>query len=194
MLWIPPLQIGLWNAWIPMLYFPLHPLIMVVFDRLMGTGDLFEKMGTVPYDKSEQRAFAAYMAILVLMFVYSVFLPLRLGTAWFYAGLVIFLLGLGALLWAVVDIVTTPLGRPFATGAYRFSRHPMFVSITTANIGVSVASASWIFLLLSIVVQSLQVTQAIAEERGCTARYGEEYRAYLKRTPRWVGARPAPGR
>ena len=193
MSWMPPLRIGLWNAWIPMLYFPLHPLIMLAIHKTVGTGDLFKKMGAVPYDKSEQRAFVTYMAILVLMLVYSVFIPLRLGTAWFYAGVLIYLLGLGILLAAIVSNAATPVDRPFTSGAYRFSRHPMFVAITMANIGISLAAASWILLLLSLVVQGLQISQANAEERGCAARYGDEYRQYMSRTHRWLGAPRQPG-
>jgi len=52
---------------------------------------------------------------------------------------------------------------------------------------VSVASASWIFLLLSVVIIVLQTSQAIAEERGCLETYGDEYQEYLNRTPRWIG-------
>jgi protein-S-isoprenylcysteine O-methyltransferase Ste14 len=191
MSWIPSFQLGLWNAWIPMLYLPLHPLIMMAIYKAIGTGDLPKKMGDVPYDKSEQRAFVTYMAILVLMLVYSVFLPLRLGTAWFWVGILIYLFGLGIFLTAIVNTATTPLGRPFTTGAYRLSRHPMLVAATVAHIGVSVASASWVFLVASIVVQALSIPEAVAEERGCAATYGEEYREYMSRTPRWIGARRA---
>ena len=57
MSWIPAFQIGLWNAWILMLYFPLHPLIMIVVDKAIGTGGIFKKMGDVPYEKGEKRIF-----------------------------------------------------------------------------------------------------------------------------------------
>ena len=30
---MPVFEIGVWNAWIPMLYFPLHPLIMMLVHR-----------------------------------------------------------------------------------------------------------------------------------------------------------------
>jgi protein-S-isoprenylcysteine O-methyltransferase Ste14 len=187
MSWIPAFQIGLWNAWILMLYFPLHPLIMVVVDKAIGAGEILKKMGNVPYEKGEKRAFVISMVILLLLLVHSVFLPLKLGTVWFYVGLTTYLVGLVMFLTAIVNIATTPLGQPFTKGMYRYSRHPMLFSGFITYVGVSVASASWVFLLLSIVTQALQASQAIAEERACLATYGDEYREYLNRTPRWIG-------
>ena len=31
------------------------------------------------------------------------------------------------------------------------------------------------------------ISEAFAEERGCLETYGEEYREYLDKTPRWIG-------
>jgi len=160
---------------------------MIIVDKAVGTGEMFKKMGDVPYEKEEKRAFAIYMVVLLFLFVYSVFLPLKLGTVWFYAGLTIYLGGLVIFLTAIVNIATTPLGQPFTQGMYRYSRHPMSFSGSITFIGVSVASASWVFLFLSVVIIILQTFQVIAEERGCLETYGDEYQKYLNRTPRWIG-------
>jgi len=187
MSWIPAFEVGLWNAWILMLYFPLHPLIMIVVDKAVGTGEILKKMGDVPYERGEKRAFVISVVILLLLSVYSVFLPLKLGTVSFYVGLTTYLVGLMMFLTAIVNIATTPLGQPFTKGMYRYSRHPMLLSGSITWVGVSVASASWVFLLLSVVAAVLQASEAIAEERGCLETYGDEYRQYLNRTPRWIG-------
>jgi protein-S-isoprenylcysteine O-methyltransferase Ste14 len=184
---IPAFQIGLWNAWILMLYFPLHPLIMIVVDKAVGTGEIFKKMGDAPYEKGEKRAYVFYIAVLLVLLAYSVFLPLKLGTVWFYAGLTTYLVGLVMFLTAIMNVATTPLGQPFAKGMYRYSRHPLYFSFSITFVGVSVASASWVFLLLSVVIIILQTSAVIAEERGCLATYGDEYQEYLNRTPRWIG-------
>ena len=187
MSWVPAFEIGVWNAWMLMLYFPLHPLIMILVDKAVGTGEMMKKMRDVPYEEKEKRAFMTAMVILVFLILYSIFLPLKLGTVWFYAGLAIYLVGLAMFITAIVNIATTPLGQPFAKGMYRYSRHPMIFSMFITWVGVSVASASWVFLLLSIVVMGLMVFEAIAEERGCLEVYGDEYREYLSVTPRWIG-------
>jgi len=170
-----------------MLYFPLHPLIMIVVDKAVGTGEILKKMGDVPYERAEKRASVISIVILLLLLVYSVFLPLELGTVWFYVGLGIYVVGLAMFLAAIVNVATTPLGQPFTKGMYRYSRHPMYFSGVITYVGVSVASASWIFLLLSVVTAVLLASGAIAEERGCLETYGDEYREYLDRTPRWIG-------
>jgi len=187
MSWLPAFKIGLWNAWIPMLYWPLHPLIMIVVDKAVGTGEIFKKMGDVPTEKGEKRAYAIYMVVLLVLLAYSVFLPLKLGTVWFYAGLTTYLVGLVMFLTAIVNIATTPLGQPFTNGMYRYSRHPLYFSGSITFVGVGVASASWVFLFLSVVIIILQTSQVIAEERDCLETYGNKYQEYLNRTPRWIG-------
>jgi len=183
---IPTLKIGWLNAWILMLYFPLHPLIMIAVDKAVGTGDIFKKMGEVPYEKSEKRAYVIYMVVTLLLIAHSIFLPLKLGTAWFYAGLAVYLVGLAILLTAIVNVATTPLGQLFTKGLYHYSRHPAYISMSMINVGVGVASASWIFLLLSVVIMLLN-SQVEAEERGCLETYGDKYQDYMNRTPRWIG-------
>ena len=93
MSWLPALEIGLWNAWILMLYFPLHYPYMMVVDKAVGTGEILKKMGDEPLEKGEKRVFVIYMVVILLLLAYSVFLPLKLGTVWFYAGLATYLWG-----------------------------------------------------------------------------------------------------
>jgi protein-S-isoprenylcysteine O-methyltransferase Ste14 len=187
MSWAPDFEIGLWNAWLLILYWPLSQLIVTLVDKAVGTGQIMKKMGDVPVDKKEKRANATGMVLMVLAGLYSIFLPLKLGTVWFYVGLPIYLLGLAMLVTAIVKIATTPLGQPFTGGIYRYSRHPAYVSMFITWVGVSVASASWLLLLLSVVLMGLVAFQAVAEERGCLELYGDEYRQYLNVTPRWIG-------
>ncbi len=42
---LPEFELGFWNAWLLLLYFPLHPLIFLVVDKLVGTGDIMKKNG-----------------------------------------------------------------------------------------------------------------------------------------------------
>ena len=54
-------------------------------------------------------------------------------------------------------------------------------------IGVSIASASRIFLLLSIVYEVSLLSFVSSEERFCLEKYGDAYREYMNRTPRYIG-------
>jgi protein-S-isoprenylcysteine O-methyltransferase Ste14 len=54
-------------------------------------------------------------------------------------------------------------------------------------VGMGIASASWVFLLLSVSLLIGLFIYAGSEERQTTEQYGEAYREYLKRAPRWIG-------
>ena len=185
---MPAFEIGVWNAWILMLYIPLHPLIMMLIDRLMGTGEIFKKMDTPNFNKTESMLnIFSNLVLLLGLFIYSIFLPLQLGTAWFYVGLALCILGIVAWTMAIVNIVDIPLGKPWNKGLYRYSRHPMTLAGYLVIIGAGIASSSWIFLLFSIVYIVLSVIPTIAEERFCLEKFGTTYREYMNRTPRWMG-------
>jgi protein-S-isoprenylcysteine O-methyltransferase Ste14 len=187
MSWLPAFELGLWNAWILMLIYILHPLIMLVVDKAVGTGKIFKKMGDAPTDKREKRDNVIAMGFLFLLIVYSIFLPLKSGTAWFYTGFAIWLMGLVIFMTAIVNVATTPMGQVFKKGMYRYSRHPLYISSSIIFLGVSVASASWVFMLLTVIYIFLHNSQAEAEERVCLKTYGEEYQEYMNRSPRWIG-------
>jgi protein-S-isoprenylcysteine O-methyltransferase Ste14 len=119
--------------------------------------------------------------------LYSIFVPLLTGTPWFYTGLGFFLLGLIVLVTATINVARAPQGEPFTQGAYRYSRHPMYLSMIFVYLGVSIAAASWLFFLITLATFFLQRYQMLKEERYCLERYGRAYRDYLSRTPRWLG-------
>ena len=54
------------------------------------------------------------------------------------------------------------------------------------NISISIACVSWIFFLVAVVVAILEQNIVVSEERFCLKRYGETYREYMNRTPRWI--------
>jgi protein-S-isoprenylcysteine O-methyltransferase Ste14 len=185
---IPAFEIGVWNAWILTLYIALHPLIMMLIDKLVGTGDIFKKMGdTSAFNKTENIMNIFGTALFFGLFIYSIFLPLQLGTIWFYAGLALCVLGVVTWTIAIVNIADIPLGEPWNKGLYRYSRHPMTLAGYLILIGAGIASASWIFLLFSIVYIILCAILIRAEERFCLEKFGTAYREYINKTPRWLG-------
>ena len=185
--WLPVFRIGLWNAWLLMLVVILQPLLLLAVDKAVGTGGIFKKMGEAPADRGESRKNFIATLILYLLEALSIFLPLKLGTGWFYGGLITWLAGLGMLLVALVNAATAPPGQVFQKGMYRYSRHPLYLAMTLILLGTGLASAAWIFLLLAAVFIFLQNSHAYVEERDCLKTFGEEYRQYMQTTPRWLG-------
>jgi protein-S-isoprenylcysteine O-methyltransferase Ste14 len=180
---IPAFEIGVWNAWIFMLYhFLPEPLLMVIHKGAV-TGEQ-----RVLESQTEKRLRPVAWTVWILTCIYSIFLPLKLGTMWFYIGLPISIVGLIGFTLVIVTFATTPIASlPLTTGLYRYSRHPMYVSQLVMFAGVSIASASWLFLLLTIGYTILSFVGAIPEEQSCLERYGDAYREYMGRTPRWIG-------
>jgi protein-S-isoprenylcysteine O-methyltransferase Ste14 len=86
-----------------------------------------------------------------------------------------------------MDVAATPYGQPFTRGAYRYSRNPMYVAMFVQFIGTGIAAASWLFLLLTLIIIIALWSVVIVEERTCLKKYGETYREYMNRTHRWIG-------
>jgi len=187
MSWIPVFDLGLWNAWIPSLFIVLHPFIMKLVDKAVGTGNINAKMGDIPTEEGEKKPIPIPTILLMVLFVYTIFLPLKLGTTWFYVGLAIYLIGIGMFLSAIITAARAPSGKIFTGGAYCYSRHPLYLSFLLTFLGVSVASTSWLFLLLSLGWMYFPLAQVNSEERGCLDTFGVEYQEYMNRTPQWIG-------
>ena len=137
---IPDFELGLWNAWILLLW-PL--LLLVVLSLVIKIPETKEGKSSTISSKTERIALLAYHIIAFIIILYSVFLPLKLGTIWLYAGLTIYVLDMIMYMIVLVNFATTPLDRePVIKGLYRYSRHPMYVVSFIAFIGVGIASAS----------------------------------------------------
>ena len=180
---IPALDIGVWNAWI---FIPFFFVIIILVGKLKK-GEDPGKTELDAMSKVEKGIFNSAMLVFFSAMIYSIFLPLKLGTIWFYVGLPITLIGLVTLTIAMANFSTTPWDKPITKGLYHYSRHPMYITITLFLLGISIASASWLFLLLSIIFTILNSLRAIYEERFCLEKYGDAYREYMNRTPRWIG-------
>jgi protein-S-isoprenylcysteine O-methyltransferase Ste14 len=184
---IPAFELGLWNAWIFMVPALLVTLLSILLMTKKGAPG---GPARVPC-KSKTTLLVASLSKIILFpaVLYSVFLPLKLGSIWFYVGLPITLLGLGGTILVLVDWANTPAGQPVTRGIYRYSRHPMYVTEVFIFLGVSIMSASWVFLLFTI-ISGVGVTRPYfvkIEEAQCLGHYGAAYREYMNRTPRWIG-------
>ena len=175
---IPAFEIGVWNAWIP---------TTLLFMFVMLSGLLPKDIGKrITPTKEEGRNRRVMLIVFFIMVIYSIFLPLRLGTIWFYAGLAVYILGFIISSAALLSIAATKPGEPFTTGMYRYSRHPIALGTLLPMIGAGIASASWLFLLLSVILIVISRFLAIAEESATTKKFGDTYIEYIARTPRWI--------
>jgi protein-S-isoprenylcysteine O-methyltransferase Ste14 len=183
---VPAFEIGIWNAWI----FMIWPWVGMLAVRLVGL-DVYRRASGLPSEMKTSRPYkvVSYVSMVIetMAVAYSIFLPLKLGTIWFYAGLTIFVTGLVVLAAATVNFATTPMNVPITKGIYHYARHPLYLASLLIYFSVGIASASWVFLLV-FVVQSVSIRiAAVEEERFCLEKYGDAYREYIDKTPRWLG-------
>jgi protein-S-isoprenylcysteine O-methyltransferase Ste14 len=176
---VPIFEVGVWNAWI---------LTTLLFLFMMLPGLLPRDIGKrlePPEGITGTRI--AMMIVFFAMIALSIFLPLKLGTTWFWVGLALYVLGIAVSCAALWTIGATRPGDPWTTGVYRYSRHPIALGTLLAMIGVGIASASWLFLRLAVILMVISHLSAVAEERATAEKFGDAYEAYLTRTPRWIG-------
>ena len=180
---IPAFTIGVWNAWIFMPYLFLITLLAGKFKKGEDPG----KTELDAQTKKEKRIFSFSMLVFFFAVIYSIFLPLKLGTIWFYAGLPVALIGLVILTVVMVNYAATPWDEPVTKGVYRISRNPVYFSEFLLDISIGIACASWIFILSGTIFMILTNIVVGSEERFCLKKYGNAYREHMDRTPRWIG-------
>lgn len=193
MSFMPAFELGLRNAWILviLMFFiviGLSFLIIRLFFNGTKSQESYRRHSTTPkYSGLEKKLSHLYTVTLYTTLAYSVFLPLKLGTDWFYGGLFVYLLGMIFGFIAMINFAVAPLDKPATEGVYRFSRHPMYFSMFLMFIGIGIACFSWVFVLLAMIGLTLSDRLVVAEERLCLETYGEAYREYMSRTRRWIG-------
>lgn len=72
-------------------------------------------------------------------------------------------------------------------GPYAFSRHPMYIGELGLWLGSAVLYGSPAVLVGAVVVFALMRRLAVQEEGALEAKFGDAYRRYKARVPRWVG-------
>ena len=181
---IPAFEIGVGNAWIFIV-----PYLLVNFglpSLFVGSKSTFWAWPS--YTRIERICLLTAILLMGCLFVYSIFLPLSLGTTWLYAGLFVYLLGLAFITITMLTFINTTHDKPNTTGLYRISRHPMYLGILLVYVGIGIASSSWVYLLLALAyLATYRNAFVIPEERMCHQRFGNNYRDYVNRTPRWIG-------
>jgi len=189
---MPAFELGLWNAWIiTVLGFltmggGLFPIFLINNDKVKKR--IGKSTAWSEFSKTQKIVtFITHFLIMPLAIIYSIFLPLKLGTILFYVGLPICLLALVMGTMAGVTFATAPLNEPINKGVYRVSRHPMYFGGFLEYVGIGITCASWVFLLCAVVWIITWNIGVVNEERFLIEKYGNAYREYMNRTPRWIG-------
>lgn len=179
------IKIGIWHAWIFMSAFIIQMIVIMFVNKRIW------QRSHVPNDARQSVIDKSIGSIANLAWLlalgYSIFLPLLLGTIWFYIGFSVFVFGTILLSFATYSFITTPTDQLIQNGVYNFSRHPMYLATFMICLGTSIATLSWIFILLSVIIAICFYFEARLEERYCRKIYRDLYEEYMDKVPRWLG-------
>jgi protein-S-isoprenylcysteine O-methyltransferase Ste14 len=114
----------------------------------------------------------------------------------FIAGLLLILCGLSILTVTIYTLSTIgdgtlapwfPTGKLVVTGLYKHVRNPMIIGVLTVLSGESIALLSYrilIWMFLFFLINHLFFL--IYEEPVLEKKFGQEYRDYKQKVPRWI--------
>jgi protein-S-isoprenylcysteine O-methyltransferase Ste14 len=115
-----------------------------------------------------------------------------------YVGALLFVAGALADLWATKaigcrrimnypSVLEQPRERRLTTsGPYSFSRNPLYVGDFAVAAGLFLMTGYASILLLSLLYAAHALAQARMEEKELEKIFGEEYREYMRRVPRFL--------
>jgi hypothetical protein len=100
---IPEFELGLWNAWILVI-----PMLIISFSDMRATAARESgKEGDFQLTRKEKTIMNVMLLPMVVSWIYTVFLPLQLGTLWLYIGLIICLFGMVFTTVAILNFATS---------------------------------------------------------------------------------------
>ena len=181
---IPAFELGLWNAWIITVLGFILPWIPSFFSSREVVN---KRMGKIRWSLA---LIITQVIIMPFTIIYSFFLPLKLDTVWFAVGLPISILGMIMPVLSGFSLydINAPLDKPITTGVYRITRNPEYFSMFLQYLGIGISGFSWVFVLCAVVwIISFHIQVVHSEEPSLIEKYGDAYREYMDRTPRWIG-------
>ena len=181
-------SLGFFNLWLLMVFYPLPILLTIILRKriFQSTTPRFSRSRS----SREYYLFVISKILMLVYFLYAILIPIHYDTSISLIGLIIYIIGFAYYSAAWITIAKSEKGELFTNGPYQYSRHPIYISSVILFIGAGLISQSWFFLGFSIVVGISHMHNALAEEQICLEVFGDDYRYYMARTPRWLG-RPA---
>ena len=87
----------------------------------------------------------------------------------------------------VPEVVIQPGQRVLDQGLYRYLRHPSYMGTFITVFGYGLALTNWLSLLVMLILPGLAYGYRMrVEEAALLEAFGEDYRAYMRRTKRLI--------
>lgn len=180
--WFPAIKLGWLNGWVLLCaFYALFGLMMLLFPREV-VGRLYDRTG---WSRSQRMMSTLAKLTALISFALIFVTPLKIGTDVFLAGMLLYSLGAALMVAALITFQNTPMGQPVSGGIYRLSRNPQWVALALVMLGIAIAIGSWSVTLLTAAIIMFGHFRILAEEQACLDQYGEPYRVYTQRAPRY---------
>ena len=178
----PTLELGWLNGSILLAFeFLVQGTLLLVFPKDV-VARLFDRSGW----SVKQRVYLFLGKVFSLLTLFLIiFTPIKIDSPVFILGMILYVVGVVGLVVAMYNFKDTPLDQPVTKGLYKISRHPQIVALFIYLLGVCLAIGSWVAIFALVLSKIFQHFSILAEEDVCLNRYGEPYRAYLDRVPRY---------
>jgi protein-S-isoprenylcysteine O-methyltransferase Ste14 len=182
---LPPLRLGILNGWLLLAtYFVGLTIAALVFPP-----DKRKKLFLEPqYPRGQPRWIILNLGrIAAVSFVaLTLFTELRLGTPLFYLGMAVYAMGYVVVMVSLNDYKRTRADDVVTAGLYRYSRNPQWLGLVGVFVGTVLAVGGGLQLVLVLTLVAAYHSQILLEEGICIAAYGERYRDYMSRVPRYL--------
>ena len=131
----------------------------------------------------------AAVGVLLLSFLVNLRLPIPASRAKLLGMLTLYA-GMALVIWAAVHIKGAMSGmvqpvhdRLVKEGPYRYVRHPVYLGMTIALVGATVALRSWLgFMGVFVLFLPSVLYRARKEERALAHKFGGAWEAYVRQT------------
>lgn len=173
---IPDLQLGRMNGWVPLVFFyALFGLFLMSCPKPI-VKKLYSVKGWSKRDYTLSAIGKPFSLVFLALIILS---PLKVGTTIFWIGAALYAIGFLIIFIALFDYRATPVDQPVRTGIYKYSRNPQWAGLELMFLGTAVACGNCLAILLLLVCASLYHFRILGEEKACLEAYGEPFQDYL---------------
>ena len=178
--------------------------IMIVAESLIGVSFLLTWIipGFRIWPPPSRRSWQFYYFWILIIFCYLAFITLgildwnsMIMSHWmrYPIGIILIIGGIGLLIWAIKSlsyVTSLGLGGEFIrTGPYRFTRNPQYLGFIILILGYSIVTNSFMVWMCGLIGAVLFGIAPLLEEPWLEDMYGESYRHYKRRVPRFLGTK-----
>lgn len=71
------------------------------------------------------------------------------------------------------------------SGIYAIVRHPQYLAGALIGLALPMITLHWLVAILGVVMIAICYLTTFDEEQGCLQKFGDEYRQYMRRVPRF---------